>query len=435
MAAEKSSKRKVLLWILGVLGAIIVLVLGVELYGWWQWKDALAEAREVDPLVTYQEIVGARPKKETDTKKAGTLLAELEDRMSEIRQLKKEETYKSLWSMGYAESLPPLGHRLEEAYAAKLEEFFQRIQPAMETIDRLGNYEGDIFQIDPSEDAYQEINNAYDHFGALRQACRLKGEQALYQTMKGHTGKATESILIMLRVGRVIEDYPFPLAQYFSIGMDNLAAHSLKNALGLQTFKPKSLRQFEDAFSGINYQQRCYEAFRGERSIVADIQQFRRVKKIIRPQSEAYTNRASWIGYHGWTLADLGQTIGYLNRIMTELKARPINYSRLEEINEQMDELTLYPLTRMTLSPYLSSMAVICRCQGTVNSTRTAMALERYRLSKGQFPDTLDELVPAYLEEIPKDPADGAPLRYTGLLSTVSAKISVMMAAMFTIIP
>ncbi len=35
---------------------------------------------------------------------------------------------------------------------------------------------------------------------------------------------------------------------------------------------------------------------------------------------------------------------------------------------------------------------------------------ERYRLATGDFPETLDQLVPDYLEELPPDPFDGEPL-------------------------
>lgn len=44
--------------------------------------------------------------------------------------------------------------------------------------------------------------------------------------------------------------------------------------------------------------------------------------------------------------------------------------------------------------------------------TRTAVALRLFELEKGRLPKTLDELVPAYLPEVPRDWGDGANLRY-----------------------
>ena len=37
------------------------------------------------------------------------------------------------------------------------------------------------------------------------------------------------------------------------------------------------------------------------------------------------------------------------------------------------------------------------------------MALERYRLANGAWPDSLAALVPKYLETVPTDPFDGKP--------------------------
>lgn len=42
----------------------------------------------------------------------------------------------------------------------------------------------------------------------------------------------------------------------------------------------------------------------------------------------------------------------------------------------------------------------------------TAIALKRYQLKHGEWPETLETLVPEYLAAVPLDPADGQPMRY-----------------------
>ena len=41
-----------------------------------------------------------------------------------------------------------------------------------------------------------------------------------------------------------------------------------------------------------------------------------------------------------------------------------------------------------------------------------ACALERYRLANGQYPESLDQLAPSYLNEIPHDKASGKAFHY-----------------------
>ena len=43
-----------------------------------------------------------------------------------------------------------------------------------------------------------------------------------------------------------------------------------------------------------------------------------------------------------------------------------------------------------------------------------AVALERFRLSHGRYPDDLDELAPAFLAVLPADPYTAQPLRHQG---------------------
>jgi hypothetical protein len=49
---------------------------------------------------------------------------------------------------------------------------------------------------------------------------------------------------------------------------------------------------------------------------------------------------------------------------------------------------------------------------GNLRCAYVAVALERYRHDHGEWPDTLDALVPQYLAAVPKDPMDGKSLRY-----------------------
>lgn len=44
-----------------------------------------------------------------------------------------------------------------------------------------------------------------------------------------------------------------------------------------------------------------------------------------------------------------------------------------------------------------------------------ALAVERYRLAHGRWPESLNEVAPALLREVPPDPFDGKPLRYRRL--------------------
>ena len=50
--------------------------------------------------------------------------------------------------------------------------------------------------------------------------------------------------------------------------------------------------------------------------------------------------------------------------------------------------------------------------QASVDLARTAMALERYRLAQGAFPEALDALAPQFIAKVPHDVIGGQPLKY-----------------------
>ncbi len=50
-----------------------------------------------------------------------------------------------------------------------------------------------------------------------------------------------------------------------------------------------------------------------------------------------------------------------------------------------------------------------------LRAVRVGLGIERYRLANGKLPEKLAELVPAYLDAVPKDPFDGQELRYKRL--------------------
>jgi|GEM_PF-3168003 len=59
------------------------------------------------------------------------------------------------------------------------------------------------------------------------------------------------------------------------------------------------------------------------------------------------------------------------------------------------------------------------REQSHISATEAFLALTLYKREHGEFPATLDALVPAYLPAVPRDYLDGAPIRYSRDLGVV----------------
>jgi hypothetical protein len=68
------------------------------------------------------------------------------------------------------------------------------------------------------------------------------------------------------------------------------------------------------------------------------------------------------------------------------------------------------------IMPALSRVTTLdVRSIAQLHTARTGLAIQRYRLATGKLPDNLTELIPTYLDAVPKDPFDGKDLRYKKL--------------------
>ncbi|MHC4244140.1 MAG: hypothetical protein ACYSU4_17170 [Planctomycetota bacterium] len=72
-------------------------------------------------------------------------------------------------------------------------------------------------------------------------------------------------------------------------------------------------------------------------------------------------------------------------------------------------------LTRMLMPAFGRLMQIETRHLAHLRVTQTAIAIQRYRLTEGRLPQSLENLVPAYMEVVPIDPFDGQDLKYRTL--------------------
>ena len=71
-----------------------------------------------------------------------------------------------------------------------------------------------------------------------------------------------------------------------------------------------------------------------------------------------------------------------------------------------------YFVSRMFLPSFTRAVTVLGQSSARLRCARAGLALERFRLKRGQWPQDLADLVPEFLTAIPVDPFDGQPLRY-----------------------
>ena len=74
--------------------------------------------------------------------------------------------------------------------------------------------------------------------------------------------------------------------------------------------------------------------------------------------------------------------------------------------------VTMRRSVRRSLPSLSGAFELWIRSVGANRALRAALASERYRLANGEWPSSLDALVPLYLDAVPVDPFDGQAIRF-----------------------
>jgi len=132
-------------------------------------------------------------------------------------------------------------------------------------------------------------------------------------------------------------------------------------------------------------------------------------------EQDTFTVARAYVMWALFAKADLAKVYELQVLHTAELsKRRPdLNY-----ISEQTDKILsgqfveqIYPITYIT-SGVENFTFIFDKAEARFNLLRATLALYVYRLEKGEYPETLDALVPGYLEAVPYDPFADAPLTY-----------------------
>lgn len=132
-------------------------------------------------------------------------------------------------------------------------------------------------------------------------------------------------------------------------------------------------------------------------------------------------NRMLSLWPNGWTYQNMANTAPLEFKFLqgVNVSAETVSPTELQEGSKAVERF----LASSPLCPYklMAAMAIpnftkawqtTARNQTFVNEAQIACALERYRLAHGEYPDSLDALVPQFVETIPHDVINGQPLHY-----------------------
>ncbi|HEV7223253.1 MAG TPA: hypothetical protein VGN42_11170, partial [Pirellulales bacterium] len=372
----------------------------------WQLEAELDKIRAADQPVTMEDLDAFRgyPSKDRDATelwRAAFGVLDSPDYQSDA---------KALPCLG--EIAPRPGEPWPQFDAA--EAFLAQYREPLEKLHRASELGGDArFPI-----SFSDVSMPLPHL-QLDNAVRLLKLESEVRVHRNDAPGAVESVRAILAAGRGLERYPFLYPQLVRMAMNGAGCSQIERLLSTFELSEQDLIRLDGDLAAIDEAAAFRRGLLGQRAY--GIYAFGN-PSALGPDAPAMS---SW-----GALRTVDET-AYLQVMAKYIAATESSSLPLRDaIAQTRDEVTAimdspsarwrYPLTRL-LAPSLEesrqpslheSMDSICRAQAEQATTRSAIAIERYRRVHGEAPEKLDQLVPEFLDQPPVDPFDGAPLRY-----------------------
>ena len=337
----------------------------------------------------------------------------IEEGFSLYKEWDKEKS-RSLPLIGRAE-LPARTESLAEETKSLMAQYIADNNEALDLFHQAAEIEDCRYPIDLSAGFATLVPN----LGEIRNAVRLLGLDAILHAEDGDGPSATRSAISAFGIARSLAREPVTISQLVRAACQSSAISAVEQVINRTELTDGQLLELIESVreSGRISDISC--AFVGERCTGIS---FFRVPESVGPDvlgSSGPLLRYVLALYKAVGLADADAVI-YLDLMDGYLKAAQLPlHERLEAVNAvdaRLQSTSRAHILLHSIMPALSRVTTIeTRAIARLRATEVVLAIRRYRLAARALPDKISDLVPTYLETVPKDPFDGNDLRYKKL--------------------
>ena len=337
------------------------------------------------------------------------------DSFSHLDKWEENRKRKLLPIVGEAE-LPPRTEPLTEETKSLIAQYLADNRQALELLHKGAAVEHSRYPIDLSkgfEALMPDLSN-------IRESARLLKLEAILDAENDKPEQAADSIKSSFGLARSLSKEPILVSQLVRIACQALAVSTLEYTINRTEFTDKQLTDLGRTL--VNAEDPCAmpRAFVGERC--AGLSIFKMPAAQIKQVADGDSSSLAVIAFSLYKFSGLADTdaVMYADLMGDYLKAIQLPpYKRqdaVDAVSKRVDSVSKIHVLLRLFMPALSRVTTLeVRSIAQLHTARAGLAVQRYRLAAGRLPDTLAELVPAYLDAVPKDPFDGKELRYKKL--------------------
>jgi hypothetical protein len=286
------------------------------------------------------------------------------------------------------------------------------------------------------------------NFVGVRALAQVLAQRTKCYLLLGQPEKAMRELTLMHDMCRILERPPTgkpitPVEAMINVAITGLYANTIADGLQKHTWQEPQLAALQEQLKKINLSPTVAGAFKMELAgstrtfethpayKLAGL--FKLVDLVSGGASASQKTKAGAFGWllknpmylflnlapRGWWYQNLANCAAYESKSLDgfDLEHDTLSPRAFDEVthnlNQFLDHKSPFNLMASVAVPNIAKATLtLARNQTMVNEGQIACALERHRLAHGEYPETLDALVPQFIEQLPHDIIGGQPLHY-----------------------
>jgi hypothetical protein len=310
--------------------------------------------------------------------------------------------------------------RLDDDLVNALRKGLHKLRPALEAARPLADRSTGRYEIDWHEDV---VSTLLPHIERARSVARLLQLDAVLAAEEGDIERASVSCRAAFNVARSLGDEPLLISLMARIAWASNVTKTLERVLAQGTCSPQTLVAWQGLLADEEAQPLLFRALRGERAMASEVlEQIARgelpgsaLNGSGRGRQDVFDRMSDWSFYQ--PLAQLNEAV-WLELTTRAIEATGRTPAEQRQTARDIDgevrafkaESPQFTLVCLLMANGIKVVEAAQRHQAELRCAQAALAAERYRLAQGRWPESLGQLVPAYLSALPADPFAEGPL-------------------------
>ena len=279
------------------------------------------------------------------------------------------------------------------------------------------------------------------HLAALKRQALVLQLRSLAELDNNQPDRALADIKLILRLTDAVHSEPFIISHLVRIAIFNIALQPIWEGLANRQWSDGQLAALDADLAKLDFLADYGKVLQGEAGFHSSYIQFLRenpdqiINMMVNYGSANRSNNQTDSGTaqaiaavaakfrlipSGWFYQNelrATRAVEDLSIPIINLQNRTVALDRQRQANAIVDSERRHPtpfnfIENIFLSALDNLAEKFVRGQSYADLARVAIALERYRLAHGQYPESLEPLEPQYISALPHDVINGQPLKY-----------------------